>query len=308
MSARSKESMDILVTGGNGFLGNHIVQYLRNESHSVHTLGRTDKADIVCSIDEQLPQFSHPRYDVIIHAAGKAHTIPRSAEESEAFFKVNLNGTSNLCKALEQTGKLPQSFIFVSTVAVYGRETGELINEDHPLQGNTPYAQSKIQAEAFLAEWCSKNNVSLSILRLPLVVGQNAPGNLRKMITAIRKRHFFYIGAYNPRKSMVAATDVAKVILHAVAVPGIYNLTDGTHPTIRALGQKIADDLKVHAPFILPVWPFRILSKVGDVFGSIIPFNTNTFQKITASLTFDDSRARKKLNWDPEPVLKLSLI
>jgi nucleoside-diphosphate-sugar epimerase len=307
MSDQSGKNSNVLVTGGKGFLGNYIVHYLREAGYQVLSLGRTDMPDIICNISDQVPAFKGPGFDIVIHAAGKAHMIPRSAEEKEAFFKVNLEGTVNLCKGLEQH-TLPKSFVFISTVAVYGRETGELIAEDHPLQGNSPYAESKIKAELFLTEWCAKNGVDLAILRLPLIVGQHAPGNLGKMIKAISKKRFFYIGPYNPSKSMVAAQDVAAIIPMAIARPGTYNLTDGSHPTVRALGQKIARELNVHAPYALPAWPFHLLGKVGDVLGSIVPFNTATLQKMISPLTFDDSKARKALNWNPESVLNTSFI
>jgi len=307
MSVQSKENNNVLVTGGTGFLGNYIVQHLKDSGYQVASLGRTGKPDMICDLGEQVPELGGKGFNVVVHAAGKAHMVPRTAEEKDAFFKVNLNGTINLCRALEQ-GPLPRSFVFISTVAVYGRETGERIAEDHPLLGSSPYAESKIRAEAFLTDWCNKNNIILSILRLPLIVGHNAPGNLGKMVKAIGKRRFFYIGSHNPGKSMVLAQDVAKIIPAAMNVPGIYNLTDGDHPTFRALGQKIAGDLKIQAPFMLPVWPFRILGKIGDAFGGIVPFNTNTFQKMISPLTFDDSKARTALNWDPEPVLNTSFV
>jgi nucleoside-diphosphate-sugar epimerase len=307
MSAQNKKCINVLVTGGTGFLGNYIVNHLKDSGYKVTSLGRKGKPDIICDLGTQVPELGKQGFSVIVHAAGKAHIMPRSAEEKTAFFQVNLDGTKNLCQALEQK-KMLRSFVFISTVAVYGRETGEFINEDHPLLGNSPYAESKIKAEAYLTDWCNRNGVNLSILRLPLVVGQHPPGNLGKMIKAIRKRRFFYVGSYNPGKSMVLAKDVAGIIPAAATVPGVYNLTDGVHPTFHALAEKIASDLNAPAPFTMPVWPFRILSKIGDVVGDAIPFNTNTFQKMILPLTFDDSKARKILKWNPEPVLNLSFI
>src|SRR5690606_10001990 len=112
--------------------------------------------------------------------AGKAHGIPNSATEEKVFFDVNYQGTVNLCKALEQS-ILPKAFIFVSTVAVYGVDFDENISEEHPLKGETPYALSKIKAELYLTEWCTKNDVILSIIRPSLIAGPNAPGNLGAM-------------------------------------------------------------------------------------------------------------------------------
>lgn len=302
------ENKDFLVTGASGFLGRHIVNYLKSDGHMVHSLGRTGTLDIVCDIGGQIPVFEKRYFEVVVHAAGKAHSHPRSDTEKEDFFKVNLQGTINLCKALETTRRLPESFIFISSVSVYGRETGELITEDHPLLGNTAYAESKIKAEAFLTDWCNKNSVRLSILRLPLVVGKNAPGNLMKMINAIKSHRFFYIASHNPRKSMVSAADIAEIIPLVIPKSGTYNLTDGYHPTMRELGQKIANELKVSSPLTLPFWPFRIIAKIGDTMGNMIPFNTLTLNKITHSLTFDDTKARKDLSWNPVSVLNLPVI
>src|SRR5690554_3387957 len=58
--------------------------------------------------------------DVIIHAAGKAHSVPRTPQEEQVFFDVNYQGTINLCNAIEQLNSKPKAFVFISTVAVYG--------------------------------------------------------------------------------------------------------------------------------------------------------------------------------------------
>lgn len=83
---------------------------------------------------------------MVLHACGKAHIVPRTEEEKQAFFDVNYTGTIHLCEALERVGG-PKALIFISTVAVYGYESGEMITEEHPLNGDTPYAKSKIMAE-----------------------------------------------------------------------------------------------------------------------------------------------------------------
>src|SRR5690606_24129185 len=103
--------------------------------------------------------------------------------------------TRNLCRALEGLGNVPKSFIFISSVAVYGLQEGEGVGENHPLNGTTPYAESKILAESWLKQWAAENNVILSILRLPLIVGPNPPGNLGAMINGIKSRKYLSIGS-----------------------------------------------------------------------------------------------------------------
>src|SRR5690606_13439252 len=144
--------MNLLFTGASGFLGQNVKPLLERK-YEVTTMGISEGDDIKVNLATTVPVISET-FDVVFHAAGKAHTVPKTEVEKQAFYDVNYQGTVNLCKALEQT-TLPKAFIFVSTVAVYGLEFGENITEAHPLNGDTPYALSKIQAEQFLTEWCA---------------------------------------------------------------------------------------------------------------------------------------------------------
>src|SRR5690554_2271535 len=174
--------MKLLFTGASGFLGQNVKSVLETQ-YEVKTLGLAGD-NIVANIATNVPEITET-FDVVLHAAGKAHVIPKTKNEKDDFFNVNYQGTVNLCKALEQ-GKPPKAFVFVSTVAVYGLEFGENISEEHPLNGDTPYALSKIQAEQFLTEWCAKHGVMLSIIRPSLIAGPNAPGNLGAMVQGIQ--------------------------------------------------------------------------------------------------------------------------
>ena len=117
-----------------------------------------------------MPLVINVRYDVVVHAAGKAHVIPRSSEEIAAFYDVNYQGTVNLCKALENAG-CPKSIVYISTVAVYGCDSGEGVIEDHPLNGVTPYAKSKIQAEGYLFHPSAGKGILYLLSSLPCPSG-----------------------------------------------------------------------------------------------------------------------------------------
>ena len=175
--------MKLLFTGASGFLGSIVCPLLR-ENYNVATIGLLRQDDYIVDIAKKVP-ILHERYDVVLHAAGKAHSVPKTEEERQAFFDVNLQGTQNLCAALEKVG-VPRAFIFVSTVAVYGCDYGENITEKHPLRGNSPYAMSKLLAEEYLQKWCYEHNVVLGIIRPSLIAGPNTPGNLGAMINGIR--------------------------------------------------------------------------------------------------------------------------
>ena len=134
--------MKILITGSNGFFGKCILRKLSMLS-SVTTLSRNN-SDLLFDLVNNIPNLSN--FDIVIHAAGKAHSVPKNDLENDAFFDVNVKGTQNLLHGIEASGKLPKSFIFISTVAVYGLNQGNNINEKAPLLAKDPYGLSKIQA------------------------------------------------------------------------------------------------------------------------------------------------------------------
>ncbi len=291
--------MKILLSGFSGFLGK-VVQKQFPEMTFLN-IGRV-KADVLCDLSIQIPKLSFS--DLVIHAAGKAHIVPKTSQEKQDFFDVNVNGTKNLLKGLEQAPALPKAFVFISSVAVYGLNSGMNISEDYPLNAKDPYGLSKIQAEQIVDTWCKANSVVCTILRLPLLVGNNPPGNLSAMIKGLKKGYYMNIAGGKAKKSMVMAYDVAKFITSASKVGGIYNLTDGYHPSFSELSANLAKQLNKRDPLNIPNWLAKLMAKTGDLLGQEAPFNSYKLSKITADLTFDDSKARKSFGWNPTPVLK----
>jgi nucleoside-diphosphate-sugar epimerase len=290
-----------IVSGASGFLGKYLVQALQADSYDVQTIGRK-KADYLCDLGTEIPHILHaPR--LVVHAAGKAHMIPRTPKEEQDFYTVNVQGTINLCRAFDKLEQWPAEFVFISTVAVYGREEGHQISEDCPLIGDTPYAKSKIAAEEFLTEWCSQHKVRLSILRLPLVAGATPPGNLGDMIKGIQHNRYFNIGGGKAQKSIVLASDVARYVATVAKTGGTYNLTDGQHPSFSELAATIASQLGKKQPANIPLWVAKCIAKLGDLLGAKAPINSHKLNKITSTLTFDDGKARKNFGWKPASVI-----
>ncbi len=298
----------VLITGAKGFLGKILSDELVSAGYELFTIGRQNGNAL--QVDLSKGEIELPHIDdvsMVVHAAGKAHSVPRTKAEENEFFDVNFEGTKKLCDALINAGIKPGGFIFISTVAVYGLDEGELINEDHPLLGETPYAKSKILAEEWLQNWADSNGIKLAILRLPLVVGPNPPGNLGAMIKGIRNGKYFSIGNANAKKSMIWAADIAKILPIVAAKGGIFNLTDGYDPTFAELETGVARALNAKKVRKLPYFAAKLLALAGDIVGKKAPINSNRLKKITSTLTFDTGRAIKTLNWKPTMVLnKLS--
>ncbi|MFC3197091.1 NAD-dependent epimerase/dehydratase family protein [Parapedobacter deserti] len=295
--------MEILLSGASGFLGAILNKHLTSHfGYQVTSLGHNGSK---LKIDIRRPFVFDPDlyFETIIHAAGRAHSIPKTQAEKQEFYSVNFEGTKNLCLALEKLRRLPTSFIFLSSVAVYGLEEGQNITEDHPLNGASPYANSKILAENWITKWAEERDVTLGVLRLPLVAGPNPPGNLGAMISGIKSGKYLSISKANARKSIVWAEDIAKIMPVLIEKGGIYNITDGHHPSFGELEQTIAQALNKRKPLSTPYWFAKILALAGDIIGSPSPINSNKLLKMTSSLTFDDTKAQTILNWKPTPVL-----
>lgn len=290
----------LLFTGASGFLGYNIRPLLEKD-YDVHTIGLTDDDDIKFNIAKEVPPIN-TQYDVVLHAAGKAHVVPRTEAEKQVFYDVNYQGTVNLCKALENAG-IPRAFVFISSVAVYGCEFGELITEEHPLEGNSPYAESKIMAEKYLAEWCSKNHVVLSILRPSLLAGKNAPGNLGAMVNGIKKGFYMNIAGGKVVKSILMADDIARLIPKISEKGGVYNVCDTRQPSFGEISMSVAKQLGKGKPLNIPYWMAWCMAKVGDLLGNKAPINSYKLEKMTKSLTFSNEKARKELGWEPLDVL-----
>ena len=135
-------------------------------------------------------------------------------------------------------------------------------------------------------------------------MGPIPPGNLGEMIKGIQNGYYFNIGGGKAKKSMVLAEDVAKSILKVAEIGGIYNLTDGYHPSFCELSINISFQLGKSRPRNLPLWLAKGLALIGDLLGAKTPFNSNKLHKITSDLTFDDSKAREAFGWNPTPVLE----
>lgn len=291
--------MKILLTGSNGFLGKILKENLSEKE--LYTLGRFNTT-YVFNLAKQIPILDQD-FELVIHAAGLAHIYPKTSDQIQEFYDVNVTGTENLLAALH-TSKTLKYFVFISTVAVYGQSSGELISEDSPLLAKDPYGKSKIDAENLIKTWCFSNGVKCTVLRLPLVAGPNPPGNLGFMIKGLKKGFFFNIGTGEAKKSIVLGEDIAKHLLSAALKGGVYNLTDGYHPSFYELSCCIGKQIGVNKIMSIPFWFALLIAKFGDIIGKKAPLNSYKLKKLTSTLTFCDKKARSSFGWNPHSVIE----
>jgi nucleoside-diphosphate-sugar epimerase len=291
----------LLFTGSNGFVGRNIIPYL-SMVYKISTMDKTSPSEYKVDLSEEVPRFNQ-RFDIVLHSAGKAHSIPHSKVEIQEFFDANFEGTKNLCMGIESSG-LPHAFIYISTVAVYGCEFGDNITEEQPLNGVTPYALSKKEAEQYLVEWSRKNNIILSILRPSLIAGPNPPGNLGAMNKGIKTGRYVNIAGGKARKSILMVQDIANLVPLLENKGGVFNLCDNAHPSFKQLGILIAKQLNKPPPLSVPYPVAKSMAWCGDLIGDRAPINSDKLFKMVYSLTFSSQKAQKILGWKPLNVLE----
>ena len=129
----------------------------------------------------------------IIHLAGLVHKTDASYEECHL---LNVKATEHLLSAA--MANAVDTFVFMSSVAVYGNGPFNMIGESTPHKGQTPYAVSKSACERILEK---ANKISRKIMLRPaLVFGLGDRGNLIKLIQSINKNRYVHIGNGDSRK------------------------------------------------------------------------------------------------------------
>lgn len=292
---------NVLLTGATGFLGKNLKKGFEETGQwKVTTLGRKPQNDIQMDLAKGVPVLSG--FDAVVHAAGLAHQIEKKTEWGDYWIN-NVVATENLIKGIERQEPFPWGIIYLSTVAVYGVQEGELLEEETTPAPTTFYGESKLEAERLFQQFCLNADLPLLILRLPLVYGPDAPGNIRKMKEAIRRNRYFRIAGGKARRSMVLTSDIGTFLPQWIGERGIYHLTDGSHPSFEELENGMVQSLQKKKPPELPMFMAKMLALAGDVIGPSFPFNSGVLKKMTSTLTFSDEKAREELGWKPTRVI-----
>jgi nucleoside-diphosphate-sugar epimerase len=199
--------MTCLITGGAGYVGRRwagrlaakktfrriVLADLRPPTEALPTGVEFNRCDVRQPIELQLPGV---RPDWIFHFAA-VHREPGHAREE--YFDTNLPGARNVCQFAEVTGC--QNILFTSSISVYGPTSGPT-SEASPLYPATPYGISKLCAELIHEGWRRADRERrLIICRPGVVYGPGDPGNILRMIRAVKKGWFVFPGGRELRKS-----------------------------------------------------------------------------------------------------------
>jgi UDP-glucose 4-epimerase len=295
--------MRIVVTGGAGFIGSHVVDAFVEAGHDVVVVddlstGRRanlNPAATFYEIDVRDPGlrqvFAEERPDVVSHHAAQVD-VRRSVADPVFDAEVNVLGSLNLLDSCRQVGV--EKVIYISSGgAIYGEPVTLPCDEDHPIQPLCPYGASKYVVEQYLYMYRELYELDYTVLRYGNVYGPRQDPHGEAGVVAIfagqmvRGETPTINGSGEQERDFVYVGDCARANLLALARGSgrAYNLGTGEGTSINRLFEllKAATDYEgeaVHGP-----------AKAGETF----------------RITLDATRARQELGWQPEVSLREGL-
>lgn len=311
--------MNILITGIHGFVGSNLVVALKNH-YVLYGL------DIVAPKKEgvvktfawkdiettSFPMQRLPRFDAIIHLAGKAHDT-KNQSASQVYFDINTGLTQKILDFfLESSAK---KFIFFSSVkAAADSVVGDMLTEDVIPTPVGPYGESKIAAEEYILSKLRSEHGELKvamqrdkqvyILRPCMIHGPGNKGNLNLLYNVVKKGIPWPLGDFENKRSFTSIDNLCYVVeglLTKDVASGIYHMGDD-----EALSTNELIALMCKAMGKEPhIWKMNRKMMEGCAgLGTLLhlPLNTERLRKLTENYVVSNEKIKSALGIDRMPV------
>lgn len=302
------EARNILVTGGAGFIGSHVVDRFVKEGYNVRVLDNlsTGKLENIQShLDSGAVDFVNAdirdgkavkkcveNVDVVVHLAALV-SVPLSVENPDLTFDINLLGTLNLLRA--SASKKVGRFVYISSSAVYGDSQTLPVSEETTKTPLSPYAESKLVGESYCLGFHARQLLPSLVLRFFNVYGprqgmNDYSGVITRFIGSIKSKEPLVIyGDGLQTRDFVNVKDVAEAVFSSAtrgSVEGeVFNVGTGKATSINELATALLElsGLNLEIKHGQP--------RSGDIIDSYA----------------DVSKAKKLLGFEPKVTLKVGL-
>ena len=297
----------ILITGSNGFIGQSLASYLRQQHHqlvySYRTAGNKPAAAgkhgvAIGAIDAHTHwQAALSNVDCVIHLAARVHIMQeKKTDPLAAFRQVNTEGTLNLARQAVAAGVT--RFIYLSSIKVNGEQTfDQPFTADDPPAPQDPYAVSKYEAEQQLLSLAKETGLDVVIIRPPLVYGPGVKGNFSRLIKLVAKSLPLPLAGITNARSLVNIDNlcslIARLISHPKAAGEVFLVSDGEDLSSSELFEQLAlaqakKSRLFYLPPLLIKWLATLLGRQAE------------YTRLFSSLQVDISKNKQLLDWQPE--------
>lgn len=263
----------LLVTGSSGYLGSNFIQkYQSIYNFSFFSL-----------LSDKLERVELNSVNAILHCAAIAHNKQKAS--SEDYEEINVNYPYELAQMAKSRGV--KQFIFISSVSVYGEK--EFINHESDTNPTSAYGRSKLKAEKKLLA-LNDSSFTISILRIPMIYGPKAPGNIETLTKLLNYLPIIPLGNIDNKRTFISISNVLQSInvILKNKKGGVFLLSDeesiSTSKLVSILISKIGKK-RILVDSILVKYFIKVL------FPSI-------YNKLWGSMVIDSSLSRSLLELD----------
>ncbi len=309
--------MNILVTGGAGYIGSHFVKLLIDEGHNVTVLdnlsrGHKEAIDPQANFENVdildyynlLTTLRKYEFDAVVHFAAFAY-VGESVENPSLYYTNNVVGSLNLIKAVNECEI--KNFVFSSTCSVYGEDVEIPISEKQRVNPINPYAQTKLVIEKILADFETAYGLNYAALRYFNAAGAHPSGELGEshdpephlipliLQTALGKREKIYIfGDDYPTPDGTCIRDYIHIVDLADAhLRAVNYLMENKKSITVNLGTGSGNSVK------------EVIDTAREITKAEIPAEiTKRRPGDPPALVADNSYAKELLGWQPKHDLK----
>ena len=251
----------VLVTGAGGFIGSHLVEGLLERGHAVRALVRYTSTSGVGFLD-QVPARLRDRLDVfrgdvrdaravrqamqdcarVYHLAALIG-IPYSYVAPDSYVAANIQGTLHVLEAARELGT--ERVVVTSTSEVYGTARYTPIDEEHPLQAQSPYAATKVGADAIALSYHRTYGLPVTVVRPFNTYGprQSARAVIPTIITQALAADAIRLGSLDPVRDLVYVKDTVAGFIALADAPAcvgqVTNLATGVGVTVGELVERV---------------------------------------------------------------------
>ncbi len=261
----------IVITGAESYIGTSFENYMKQwpEKYQV---------EVVDVVDGTWREMDFSGCDVVFHVAGIAHR-KETKENERLYYEVNRDLPIDVAKKAKVEGV--GQFIFLSSMSVYGMETGIITKETAP-RPKSNYGKSKIQAEEGLFR-LQENDFVMTVIRPPMVYGKGCKGNFQTVVKIVKKLPVF--PKVKNKRSMIYIDTLCSFVKKCIEedVGGIFFPQNTEYVNTTEMAKLIAEKLgkKIYCSYLLGAMVnvgklfFPICKKA---FGSLVYQNMESIQ------------------------------